>query len=253
MAPNAARLPSRINASGDPVPLFEQDRSRWDRRLIEAGLGLLTVASEGAEASAYHLEAAVAAAHARAESAEETDWTRIVWLYDMLMVIRPGPVVALNRAIAIAQKDGPEQGLSAIRAIEEAERLAAYPFLPAALGELELRRGDRATAREHFRDALFWRAARPSGGSTPSGWPFATIRGRRGRGEHRAYPDEANPAHGPRLFGGGRRPSLLVTAGKTAKSAKRGRFGRVFSANILAIQMLVPKSAEQAEQRRNSG
>lgn len=154
MALNAARLPTRTDASGDLVPLFEQNRSQWDRRLIEEGLELLTLASEGAEASAYHLEAAVAAAHARADRPEDTDWERIVWLYDMLMAIHPGPVVALNRAIAIAHRDGAEQGLSAIRAIEEAERLAAYPFLPAALGELELRRGDPAAARAHFRDAL---------------------------------------------------------------------------------------------------
>jgi predicted RNA polymerase sigma factor len=72
----------------------------------------------------------------------------------MLMAVRPGPVVALNRAIAIAQRDGPERGLIAIRAIEGAERLAAYPFLPAALGELELRRSDPVAARKHFRDAL---------------------------------------------------------------------------------------------------
>jgi RNA polymerase sigma factor (sigma-70 family) len=154
MALNAARLPTRMDAFGDLVPLFEQDRTQWDRRLIEEGLGLLTLASEGAEASAYHLEAAVAAVHARAESPEDTDWARIVWLYDTLMAIRPGPVVALNRAIAIAQRDGPERGLNAIRAIEEAERLAAYPFLPAALGELELRRGDPTAARGHFSDAL---------------------------------------------------------------------------------------------------
>ncbi|HZZ61791.1 MAG TPA: RNA polymerase subunit sigma-24, partial [Roseiarcus sp.] len=143
-----------MDASGDLVPLFEQDRSQWDRRLIEEGLGWLTLASEGAEASDYHLEAAVAAVHARADRLEDTDWTRIVWLYDMLMMIRPGPVVALNRAIAIAHRDGPERGLSAIRAIEEADRLAAYPFLPAALGELELRRNDPVAARGHFCDAL---------------------------------------------------------------------------------------------------
>jgi RNA polymerase sigma factor (sigma-70 family) len=154
MALNAARLPARIDASGDLVPLFEQDRSQWDRRLIEEGVRLLSLASEGAEASPYHLEAAVAAAHARAVRPEDTDWARIVWLYDMLMMIRPGPVVALNRAIAIAQKDGPERGLNAIRAIDGAERLAAYPFLPAALGELELGRGDPVAARGHFRDAL---------------------------------------------------------------------------------------------------
>jgi RNA polymerase sigma factor (sigma-70 family) len=154
MALNAARLPTRIDAAGDLVPLSEQDRSQWDRRLIAEGLGLLSLASEGEAASAYHLEAAIAAVHARAERREDTDWARIVWLYDMLMAVRPGPVVALNRAIAIGQKDGPEPGLAAIRAIEERERLAAYPFLPAALGDLELRRGEAVAARAHFRDAL---------------------------------------------------------------------------------------------------
>jgi RNA polymerase sigma factor (sigma-70 family) len=154
MALNAARLPARIDASGDLVPLFEQDRSQWDRRLIEEGLMLLALASEGEAASAYHLEAAISAVHARAERSEDTDWTRIVWLYDMLMQVRPGPVVALNRAIAIAQRDGPERGLVAIRAIEERERLAAYPFLPAALGDLEFKRGDAAAAGSHFRAAL---------------------------------------------------------------------------------------------------
>ena len=154
MALDAARLPTRIDASGDLVPLFEQDRSRWDRRLIAEGLTLLSLASEGAEASAYHLEAAIAAVHARAAGEEDTDWARIVWLYDMLMAVRPGPVVALNRAIAIAQRDGPERGLVAIGAIEERDRLAAYPFLPAALGDLELKRGDAAAARAHFQGAL---------------------------------------------------------------------------------------------------
>jgi RNA polymerase sigma factor (sigma-70 family) len=154
MALDAARLPTRMDASGDLVPLFEQDRSQWDRRLIEEGLGLLTLASEGAEASAYHLEAAIAAVHARAEGQKDTDWARIVWLYDMLMAAQPGPVVALNRAIAIAQRDGPERGLIAIRAIEQADRLSAYPFLPAALGELELRRCDPVAARRLFQDAF---------------------------------------------------------------------------------------------------
>lgn len=154
MALNAARLPARIDAAGDLVPLVEQDRSQWDRRLIEEGLMLLALASEGEAASAYHLEAAIAAVHARAEAAEDTDWARIVWLYDMLMTVHPGPVVALNRAIAVAQRDGPERGLAAIRAIEEKERLAAYPFLPAALGDLEMKRGATAAAHAHFQGAL---------------------------------------------------------------------------------------------------
>ncbi len=154
MSFNAARLPTRIDASGDLVPLYDQDRSRWDRGLIDEGLRLLTLAAVGSDVTSYHLEAAVAAAHARAATPRDTDWTQIVWLYDMLMAIRPGPVIALNRAIAVAQKDGPERGLDAIRAIDDVDRLSTYPFLPAALGELELRRGDRPAAARHFRAAL---------------------------------------------------------------------------------------------------
>ncbi len=154
MSLNAARLPARIDASGDLVSLFEQDRSKWDRRLIEEGLRLLSLAANGAKMSSYHLEAAIAAAHAGAVKREDTDWVEIVWLYDMLMAISPGPVVALNRAIAVAEKDGPDRGLEEIRAIDRPDRLAGYPFLPAALGELELRRGNRALARGHFQAAL---------------------------------------------------------------------------------------------------
>jgi RNA polymerase sigma factor (sigma-70 family) len=154
MSLNAARLSTRIDASGDLVPLIDQDRSLWNGGLIEEGLRLLTLAAQSSELSSYHLEAAISAAHARAGAPQDTDWAKIVWLYDMLMAIRPGPVVALNRAIAIAEKDGPEQGLAAIRAIDRPDRLARYPFFPAALGELELRRGDRSAAATHFRAAL---------------------------------------------------------------------------------------------------
>lgn len=154
MCLNAARLPSRVDSAGDLVCLERQDRSQWDARLIRQGLGLLALASEGGEASSYHLEAALAAVHAQALRPDETDWGRIVWLYDLLMAARPGPVVALNRAIAVAERDGPDCGLQAIRDIEGTDRLKGYPFLPAACGELELRRGDLAAARLHFLDAL---------------------------------------------------------------------------------------------------
>jgi RNA polymerase sigma-70 factor (ECF subfamily) len=103
--------------------------------------------------SEYHLEAAIAATHALAPSAEETPWADIVELYDALMRIRPSPVVALNRAVALAEQLGPERGLEALRSIPGAERLAAYPFYPAALGELELRRGHVTEARRHLRAA----------------------------------------------------------------------------------------------------
>jgi RNA polymerase sigma factor (sigma-70 family) len=151
---NAARLPGRVDAAGDLQSLFDQDRSRWDRRLVREGLKLLELSASGRELTEYHIEAAIASVHATAPRAEDTDWGRIVSLYDTLVAIRPSPVVALSRAIAIAQRDGPERGLEAIGAIEDRDRLAAYPFYPAALGELELRRGRHKIAGKHFRAAL---------------------------------------------------------------------------------------------------
>jgi RNA polymerase sigma-70 factor (ECF subfamily) len=100
------------------------------------------------------IEAAIAWTHAIADCTENTDWANIVSLYDKLMMIRPSPVVALNRAIAIAEHDGPERGLEAIHAIPDSDRLATYPFYHAALGEFELRKGRHEAAQEHFRTAM---------------------------------------------------------------------------------------------------
>jgi predicted RNA polymerase sigma factor len=100
------------------------------------------------------VEAAIAAAHAAAPRVEETDWEQVVSLYDRLMAIAPSPVVALNRAIAIAERDGAERGIAELQAIEGRDRLEGYPFYPAALGELELRRGDRERALTFFSAAL---------------------------------------------------------------------------------------------------
>jgi RNA polymerase sigma-70 factor (ECF subfamily) len=154
MSIHVARLPARLDSGGDLSPLADQDRSRWDLRLIEQGLALLERSAAGQEVTAYHIEAAIAAAHAGAPSVGEADWESIVSLYDRLMAVAPSPVVALNRAIAIAQRDGPERGLEEIHAIEGRERLNRYPFYPAAMGELELRRANRDAAREHFSAAL---------------------------------------------------------------------------------------------------
>src|SRR5919108_2420146 len=136
MCLNAARLPARTDAAGDLLALSDQDRTKWDRSLVAEGERLLQQSARGPELSAYHVEAAIAWVHASAGHAEDTDWPKIVTLYDMLMAIRPSPVVALNRAIAIAQHEGPEAGLAAIAAMEDRERLASYPFFPAALAEL---------------------------------------------------------------------------------------------------------------------
>jgi RNA polymerase sigma-70 factor (ECF subfamily) len=154
MCLNAARLPARVDAAGNLSSLFDQDRSQWDQSLVGEGSKLLELSASGSELTTYHVEAAIAASHSTASRSEDTDWQSIVGLYDTLMAIHPSPIVALNRAIAIAQRDGPERGLEAIDAIVERARLAAYPFYPAARGELELRRGRHDAAREHFRAAL---------------------------------------------------------------------------------------------------
>jgi RNA polymerase sigma factor (sigma-70 family) len=150
---HAARLRARMNAGGDLISLSDQDRSLWDARLIAKGNEFLELSASGSELSEYHIEAAIARIHATAASTQDTDWARIVWLYDRLMDILPSPVVALNRAIAVAQADGPERGIEEIHAIEHRERLGSYPFLPAALGELELRSGRLELARQHFEEA----------------------------------------------------------------------------------------------------
>jgi predicted RNA polymerase sigma factor len=154
MCLNAARLPSRLNGTGNLLSLLEQDRSLWDQQLIDEGLKLLELSGTGSELTEYHIEAAIASVHAAAPCIEETDWNQIVSLYDQLNAIRPTPVVALNRAIAIGQCQGPESGLCAIRAISDSKRLAQYPFFYAALGEFELRKGAHESARQHFEAAL---------------------------------------------------------------------------------------------------
>ena len=154
MALHAARLPARIDAAGELQSLWEQDRSAWNHALIAEGQKLLDRSAAGDELTAYHVEAAIAAVHAAAPTVAGTDWNAIVTLYDRLMEIAPSAVVALNRAIAIAQRDGPDQGIEAIERIADRERLGAYPFFPAALGELERRRGNVGEARTYFGQAL---------------------------------------------------------------------------------------------------
>jgi RNA polymerase sigma factor (sigma-70 family) len=150
---DAARLPGRVDAAGNLISLFDQDRSLWDQNLIAEGLKLMELSASGTEFTEYHAEAAIASVYSTAVRAEDTDWKTVVSLYDTLMSIYPSPIVALNRAIAVAQRDGPERGLEEIAAIEDRERLSAYPFYAAALGELELRCGRDDVAREHIKTA----------------------------------------------------------------------------------------------------
>ena len=154
MSFDAARLPARLDSSGNLSSLFDQDRSQWDQTLVTEGMRLLDRSAVGAELTEYHVEAAIASVHAQAPSARDTNWGAIVSLYDTLMTIRPSPVVALNRAIAIGQRDGPYRGIEELQKIADSARLANYPFYHAALGEFELSSGKNETAREHFQAAF---------------------------------------------------------------------------------------------------
>jgi RNA polymerase sigma-70 factor (ECF subfamily) len=156
----AARLPSRTGPEGELALLADQDRSRWERRLIAEGFRHLDRAAAGEEMTAYHLEAGIAACHAVAPSFAETDWAEIARLYDSLLALVPSPVVALNRAVAIAQTRGPEEGLRAAQAIAGDASLARYVLLPATLAELHRQIGERDAAAERYREAL----ARPCTG-----------------------------------------------------------------------------------------
>src|SRR6266851_3239253 len=122
---HAARLPTRVDSFGNLSALVDQDRSQWDQGLVVEGLKFLELSATGAELSEYHIDAAIASIHARALRLEDTDWGAIVSLYDTLMTIRPSPIVALNRAIAVAQHEGPDRGLMEIHSITDSARLAA--------------------------------------------------------------------------------------------------------------------------------
>jgi RNA polymerase sigma-70 factor (ECF subfamily) len=153
MCLHAARLPGRMDADGALVPLEEQDRRRWDRDLAAEGAQWLSRAAS-APPTPLLLEAAIAGEHCFAPTFAQTDWAAIVALYDALYAQKPSPVVALNRAIALGQLEGPERGLSELRSIAGRERLSRYPFYPAALGDLHLRAGHPREAAEEFRRAL---------------------------------------------------------------------------------------------------
>ncbi len=143
---HGARLPARF-ADGALVPLAEQNRSEWDGGLVAVGMHHLAASASGGELTVFHLEAGIAAQHAAAASVEATNWPEVARLYDLLYVRKPTAVVALSRAIARSRVVGPQRAILEILALEGKERLQAYPFYWAALGDLALRAGDEAAAR----------------------------------------------------------------------------------------------------------
>ncbi len=150
----AARLPARVDAAGELAILAEQNRTLWDQRMLADGIRTLGRAARGDRLTPYHLEAAIASCHAMARSFEETNWGAIVAHYDELLELKPSPVVALNRAIALAMAQGPAAGIEAIEAIASHPSLDSYLPLFATLGELWLQRGDGARAAHYFSRAL---------------------------------------------------------------------------------------------------
>jgi RNA polymerase sigma-70 factor, ECF subfamily len=149
-----ARREARTGPDGALVLLDDQDRGRWDRAMIAEGTALAEVALTGGPPGLYGVQAAIAALHDEAADVAGTDWPQIVGLYDVLRGLAPSPVVELNRAVAMAMRDGPAAGLSLLDALAEEPRLRAYSPFPAARGDLLSRLGRHAEASAAYRDAL---------------------------------------------------------------------------------------------------
>jgi RNA polymerase sigma factor (sigma-70 family) len=150
----ASRLRARIGLRGEPVPLAEQDRARWDHLLVQRGLTELRRAEELSDAlGPYTLQAAIAACHARARNVKDADWPRIVALYDGLAALTGSPVVELNRAVAVTMAFGPEAGLGLVDALVDEPALRNYHLLPSVRGDVLVRLGRLAEAREEFERA----------------------------------------------------------------------------------------------------
>jgi RNA polymerase sigma-70 factor (ECF subfamily) len=151
---NGARLPARLDAEGNILRLEEQNRSQWDQAMIARGLYHLMQSTAGDEVSEYHLQAGIAACHCAALDYESTDWPRILSLYDRLNELDDSPVVALNRAVAVAHVHGPRAGIEAVEAIHDRQQLNCYYLLYAVLGEFEADLDHRQAAMKHFCKAL---------------------------------------------------------------------------------------------------
>jgi predicted RNA polymerase sigma factor len=150
----ASRSRARIGPSGEPVLLLDQDRARWDQLLIRRGLAALARAEElGGLGGPYTLQAAIAACHARARTPVETDWVRIVTLYDVLARLVPSPVVKLNRAVAVGMASGPTAGLELVDALRAEPSLRNYHLLPSVRGDLLRKLGRFEEARAEFERA----------------------------------------------------------------------------------------------------
>lgn len=151
---NAARIPARMDDDGHLLRLRDQDRTRWDQSAIARGMLQVAQSAAGGELSEYHLQAAIAACHCRAKDYESTDWPQILLLYNRLLEFDGSPVVALNRAVALAEVHGPQAGIDAVLAIKNRQALDGYYLFHSVLGEFESQLDNLPAAAAHFRKAL---------------------------------------------------------------------------------------------------
>ncbi|HTV43311.1 MAG TPA: sigma-70 family RNA polymerase sigma factor [Candidatus Sulfotelmatobacter sp.] len=151
---SAARLPARLDNEGNLLRLQEQDRTLWNQPMMTRGMFHLSKATAGNEISEYHLQAGIAACHCMARDYASTDWRQILALYDRLTTFDASPVVALNRAVAVAEVHGPQAGIEAVRAIPDLPSLESYYLLHAVLGEFEFRLNHPQAAAGHFRKSM---------------------------------------------------------------------------------------------------
>ena len=149
----ASRSRARVGPKGEPVLLLDQDRTRWDRLLIRRGLAALARAESVGALGPYGLQAAIAACHARAKSGDETDWARMVALYDALAELQPSPIVALNRAVAVSMAYGPTAGLELVDRLLSEPSLKSYHLLPSVRGDFLFKLGRFDEARDEFQRA----------------------------------------------------------------------------------------------------
>ena len=150
----ASRIPARTDIEGKPILLLDQDRMRWDRLLVNRGLEALARAEElGGAYGPYALQAAIAACHARAIRAADTDWARIAALYAVLAEVMPSPIVQLNRAVAVSMADGPQAGLDLVDSLADEPSLRSYYLLPSVRADLLVKVGRHDEARVEFERA----------------------------------------------------------------------------------------------------
>ena len=151
---NCARIPARVDGEGNLLLLQEQERVRWHQPMIARGMFHLAQSAVGEELTAYHLQAGIAACHCAAKDYASTDWPQILSLYDRLVEFDDSPVVALNRAVALAEVHGPQAGIEAVNAIQNLQSLESYYLLHAVLGDFESRLNHARAAAGHFRKSL---------------------------------------------------------------------------------------------------